>query len=107
MAWVACVSVCVICICMSLYAGESTYVRGLCTCVSVCVREKRANHTRSPQGYHLPTNLLQEIRLAMLCDLVGWGIGAPPHTPRVAVLSNRVRREGGGEVACPGDQRGI
>ena len=70
---------------MSLYAHE-------CADVRVCGKEdeKRAGHTRSSKAIAC---LLQKTRLDMLCDLVGWRT-APPHA-RVAVLSNRIRSEGG------------
>lgn len=47
------------------------------TCV-VCVRGKReaSEPHKIAQGYHI-TFLLQETRLAMLCDLVGWRMGPP------------------------------
>lgn len=83
-AWVACAGCVSLCAC--LCACERTYMR---------VRErrkgrKRAGHTRSSKAIAC---LLQKLRLDMLCDLVGWRM-VPPHA-QVAVLSNRIRHEGG------------
>lgn len=84
-AWVTCVSLTSLCICMSLYLRE-------CTCVTwvvyihTYVREEERSEASEPheiaQGYHVPF-LLQETRLAHAVRPRGMeDVVATPHDAR-------------------------
>lgn len=95
------------CVYLHVSACVRVYVRTLVMYVTwVCVCENEASEPHKiAQGYHIPF-LLQKTRLAMLCDLVGWRMGAPSRPGLQLYLidsgsKERKRGSGGEEYLKP------